>query len=198
MDAQNQHLVRIKRVTENFFFWQGLRLVPLGVVILLFASRFEPWWPLQGLWGDAVLVAATVATYLLSRYIGHYYRRVFGSVAEDLAAHSRRDSLKWSLVYPVMVASIILDLVFRPLFFITGPVWAVAIVAYWWSTGRGRPHYLVAAFVMAALGFLPWLGFAAPGKSMFGVFGIVLGLTYIVGGLLDHLELRQLLPPVNE
>jgi hypothetical protein len=51
---------------------------------------------------------------------------------------------------------------------------------------------------MLALSFVPWLGFVEPGKRMFSVFGLVLGAIYIVGGLLDHRELCQILRPVKE
>jgi len=51
---------------------------------------------------------------------------------------------------------------------------------------------------MGALGFLQWLEFVAPGKQMLSVFGLVLGAIYILGGLLDHFELRRLLRPIKE
>ena len=97
-----------------------------------------------------------------------------------------------------MLASLIIDFGYRPAFFVTGPVWAAGILAYWWSTGRGRRHYLAAAGCMASLSLLQWEGLVNPGKPMYTVFGALLGATYIVGGLLDHFELRQVLKPVKE
>ena len=82
--------------------------------------------------------------------------------------------VKWFLVYPLMISSLVIDMVFKPAFFVTGPIWAGGILAYWRSTGRGRPHYLVAALCMLALSLVQWLGFVGPGRRMFSVFGLVL------------------------
>ncbi len=80
--------------------------------------------------------------------------------------------------------------------FITGIVWAAATLAYWWSTGRGRPHYLGAALLFASTSAWPALGVATRGHAMMNLFLAVLGATYMINGVLDHLELRRTLPPV--
>ena len=188
-------LERIRSVTSNYFFWQGLRLVPLGLIIAIFSFKATPWWPLAGAWGDILLFSIVAGAISTSPLIGRYYRRTFGRVRDDPDAHRRRDTMKWFLVYPLMIASLIIDIIFKPLFFITGPVWAAGIMAYWSSTGRGRPHYLVASLCMLGLTAIQWLGFVEPGKQMFSVFGLVLGAIYIIAGLLDHRELCRVLRP---
>jgi hypothetical protein len=193
-----KELERIQNVTSNYFFWQGLRWVPVGFVVLLCGLRRAPWWPLTGIWNDIALFTAITVVIATSPLIGRYYRRTFGEVRDDPDTHQRREVMKWSVVYPAMLGSLIIDLTYKPAFFVSGPVWAIGILAYWWSTGRGRHHYLVAALCMGALGFVQWLEFVAPGKQMFAVFGLVLGAIYILGGLLDHFELRQLLRPIKE
>lgn len=190
-------LERIRSVTSNYFFWQGLRWVPLGLVIALFGLKDAPWWPISGAWNDVFLLAAVGAVVAACPLIGRYYRRNFGRVVDDAEAHQRRELSKWFVVYPLMFASLVIDMAFKPAFFVTGPVWAGGIVAYWWSTGRGRPHYLVAALCMGALSLVQWQGHVEPGKQMFSVFGLVLGAIYVVGGLLDHFALCRLLRPVG-
>lgn len=195
---ESKQLKRIREVTANYFFWQGLRWVPVGIVIVMLGLRRSLWRPPSGIWHDVSLFAAVAAAIVISPLIGGYYRRTFGAVCGEPGAHRRRELMKWAVVYPAMFGSLVIDLAYKPAFFVSGPVWAGGILAYWWSTGRGRHHYLIAALCMGALGFVGWLGLVEPGKQMFSVFALVLGAIYICGGLLDHLELRQLLRPVKE
>jgi hypothetical protein len=191
-------LERIRRVTANYFFWQGLRWVPLGIVIMILGLKYSPWWPLAGAWENIFLLAVLAIVIGISALVGRYYRRTFGHVREDPDAHQRREVMKWFLVYPLMVTSLVIDIVYKPAFFVTGFVWSVGILAYWSSTGRGRPHYLVASVGMLVLSFVQWSGFIEPGKQMFSVFAVVLGAIYIIGGMLDHRELCQVLRPLKE
>jgi hypothetical protein len=191
-------LERIRSVTSNYFFWQGLRWVPLGVVIMALGLKDTSWWPFAEAWEDVFIVTLVALVIAVSPLIGRYYRRTFGHVIDDLDAHQRRENTKWFLVYPLMISSLVIDMVFKPAFFVTGPVWSGGILAYWWSTGRGRPHYVIASLCMLVLGPIQWLGFVEPGKQMFSVFGLVLGAIYIVGGMLDHRELCRILKPVKE
>jgi hypothetical protein len=63
----------------------------------------------------------------LHRIADDYYPRRYGVVRLALSHHRRRDQVKWLVVYPLMLASIVVDLLAKPEVFITGPVWAVAI-----------------------------------------------------------------------
>jgi hypothetical protein len=191
-------LEQIQRVTANYFFWQGLRWVPLGFVILLLGVAKLPGQPLSGIWYDIVPLVALAAAIVASSLIGRYYRYTFGQVQDNPSAHAHREIVKWLVVYPALFGTLIIDVTCTPVVYLTGPVWGAGILAYWWSTGRGRRHYLVAALAMAALNLVQGHGVVAPGKPMFGVFAVLLGAIYIVGGLLDHCELRRVLRPVSE
>jgi hypothetical protein len=194
----DRDLLRIRRVTANYFFWQGLRWVPLGLPLLLLGVADLTGRPLPGAWGDLGLPAAVALAAAVSWALGGYYRRTFGRVQDDPGAHALRDLLKWCVVYPAMFASLVVDVAYSPAAYLTGPVWGAGILAYWWSTGRGRPHYPVAALAMASLSLVQAGGLVAPGRPMFGLFATLLGTIYIVGGLLDHLELRRVLRPARE
>jgi hypothetical protein len=193
---EDRRLDRIRGVTDNYFFWQGLRLVPMGAALLVVALRWTAWWPLGDSWSDVALLIVLVGGLMASWAIGSFYRRTFGDVRGRPGAHARRETLKWLIVYPVMAGALVVDGLLRPPVFVTGPVWGAATAAYWWSTGRGRPHYLVAAVLLGLFGLLPALGLLEPGKAAMPAFFALLGFIYMVGGVLDHFELKRLLGPV--
>ncbi|HEX9943216.1 MAG TPA: hypothetical protein VGG03_14445 [Thermoanaerobaculia bacterium] len=195
-----QDLKRMQAVTENFFLWQGLRLVPFGLMGIFYAIHLaEPsWWPLQGVSNELILVAVLALTLVAFSWIGRYYDRNFGKVRGLPGRHARRDAIKWWVVYPAMGASLFVDGVLKPPVFVSGLVWGAAVVAYWASTGRGRRHYLAIAALFAALTFVPALGLVSAGKAMIGLFMGVLGGVYILAGIFDHLELVRILRPVRE
>jgi|SRR5215212_6581846 len=188
----DQHrLQTIESVTANFFFWQGLRWVPLGLAMLVWAVV-----PLGKARVDVVMLAMGAAM-LVSIRIGRYYSRTYGRVRTIAERTGRRERWKWFFVYPVMLLSMVADMLWKPPLLTSGPVWAVAILLYWNSTGRGRLHYLVIAGIVAATVALPLAG-VPPGKTAINLFFAVIGAAYVAGGLLDHFELTRILRPVLE
>ena len=95
---------RIRRVTSNYFFWQGLRWVPLGLIMIALGLRRTNWSPIGGAWEDLFLLGLIGLVTAVSPLIGVYYRRSFGDVRDDPDAHQRRDMMKWVLVYPLTVS----------------------------------------------------------------------------------------------
>jgi hypothetical protein len=77
---------------------------------------------------------------------------------------------------------------------LTGLVLAVFLFATWWITGRFRSHYLVMGALLAGVSLLPLFG-ALPGDDPY-VPPIVISLTFIVGGVIDHLLLVRSLKPL--
>lgn len=189
-------LDRVHSITDNFFFWQGLRFVPMGAVLLVFSASYTSWWPIEHRFQSVVLLAALAGGLAVSSAIGRYYGRAYGRVAATPGAHVLRSTIKWLVVYPAVTASLLIDALLHPPIFTSGIVWALATLAYWWSTGRGRPHYLGAALLMGSTAAWPALGVSAPGRDMLNLFIAVVGVIYIVNGVLDHLELRRSLPPI--
>jgi hypothetical protein len=192
---RTDELQRIEDVTANFFFWQGLRWAPIGVALvagIAFAEQFAATRERRIL----VLGGSVALGFVMSALAGRYYARAYGRVRAlpDLAA--RRERLKWNVVYPLMLLSLIGDLMWKGPVLLSGPIWAAAIVAYRNSTGRGRAHYFVIAALVATTFFLPL--FIEPGRTTVNVFFLVIGAAYAIGGILDHLELRRILRPVVE
>jgi len=182
-----------RRVTANAWFWQGLRWAPGGLVFLLVAMtpllpadqtllQWECWTGAFALW------------WFLYRVADRYYARRFGVVVGLAGQHRRRDRIKWFVVYPMMAASIFVDMLAAPRIFLSGLVWAAALLAYRSSTGGGRPHYFVGAALLTALTPLPALNVLRNGPPMVILWAVVVGMLYLVLGTLDHLELTRRFP----
>lgn len=194
--ATPKDLARIQAVTANYFFWQGLRWVPMGAALLALGLYWNGWWLVQTPFADAMQLGVLGVALGISAAFGAYYRRRFGAVRGIPGMHARRERIKWRLVYPAMAVSLIVDMVLAPAVLVSGFVWAAGILAYRQSTGGGRVHYLVAAALLAAFGLLPLLGLMQPGKAAVNLFVAAVGIVFIVGGLLDHFELGRILRPV--
>lgn len=182
-----------RRVTANVWFWQGLRWAPGGLVFLLapWASRLPDdqtlliwlsWTGVLALWWG------------LYRLADRYYAARFGVVVGLAGQHRRRERVKWLVAYPVMAASVFVDLLAAPTVFLSGVVWAGALLAYRASTGGGRPHYVVGALLLAALTPVPTLGWLDNGRPMIVLWSTVVGALYLILGTLDHLELVRRFP----
>jgi len=97
-----------------------------------------------------------------------------------------------------MTAAIFVDILVAPKVFISGIIWAGALLAYRASTGGGRPHYFVGAALLATLTPLPLAGVVEPGRPMVVLWATVVGILYLVLGSLDHLELVRRFPMRDE
>lgn len=185
----------VRRVTANYWFWQGLRFQPFGVFLVLEALALVAAPDALQL---PIIVLGLLGALVWYRRVSRYYDRNFGYVRDLPGAHRVRSSMKWLVVYPALAISLVVDARLAMPLFVSGLVWAAGVVAYWWSTGRGRLHYLVAAGVLAVLTPLPLAGIVSPGTPMLTVLLVVTGLVYVVGGVLDHRELVRLLPPPED
>jgi len=134
-----------------------------------------------------------VALWLSTSVLGRYYARHFGRVRMDLSRHKTRTTVKWFVVYPAMLAAIIVDGVWRPPVLLSALAFAGAVEAYRESTGGGRLHYAVAAVGFVAFSLLPLLGVLPNGMAAVGAVIGLTGAVYVVGGFLDHRELVRIL-----
>lgn len=195
----DDRLRRIHDVTDNFFFWQGLRLVPLGAALVACAAAY---WPDLGLpaamrrWIGLPIVA--VGLWLSMSVLGRYYDRHFGRVRGDPLRHQLRSAIKWLVVYPAITVAFIIDATVHPPVMLSGLAWAGAMEAFRESTGGGREHYAAAAIGLVAFSMLPIWGVVPSGKSGLVALIGILGLIYIGGGVLDHRALVRILAPARE
>ena len=195
----DDRLRRIRDVTDNFFFWQGLRLVPMGVASLGFAMAYSPRLPVAPalrIWIGLPTLA--VALWLSWSVLGRYYGRHFGRVEGEPSRHVVRTTVKWLVAYPAIAIAFVVDATLGPPVALSALTFAIAIEAYRQSTGGGREHYIIASLGLVAFSVLPLFGVLSPGKSIItSVVGVV-GIIYIVGGVLDHRELVRILTPIPE
>lgn len=186
----------LRRLTENYWAWQGLRWAPFGPalawggVTLLDQQWAEARWPI------VVLLVLLAVALLTVAPLQRYYDRTFGVVQSLSGSHRRRDSVKWLAAYPLLLTVPIIEIWVRPAVSPTAATLAGLTLAFWWSTGRGRLHYVVGAASLALLVPLPVTGLVGAGRPMVGVTLIVVGTLYVVGGILDHRELRARLASI--
>ena len=187
-------LQQVRAVTANYFFWQGLRWVPVGVVLVFIAAGLAneimlP--PAVKNW--AVWPLLLFALWLSTSVLGGYYHRTFGEVQADPDQHTRRTSVKWFVVYPAMLASMVIDMKLPLPVLLSGIVWGLSIELYRRSTGGGRPHYTLACAALNVLALLPLMNVTPTGKDGVNVLIAVVGVVYIIGGVLDHRALVRIL-----
>jgi len=182
---------KLRAVTENLFFWQGLRFVPVAAVMAALGLTIAV--PgLDELTANVVLVAMLVLGSMAVHLAGLKYRRDMGNVSPIPGAHRKRSRVKWLLVYPIMFAALWLDFRYpQPLFF-TGATWAIAVFLYRYSTGGGRDHYLVLAGVLGAFTLAPLVA-KVEGAPLVGLFMLVLGAGMAASFTLDDREMRSVL-----
>src|SRR5215212_1064199 len=108
--AEAPDLDRIRAVTANFFFWQGLRWVPMGFALIVFAVApyfkgviGKPWMSI------ATFASLAVALWLSSDVFGRYYTKTYGRVEGIPGQHVRRSTIKWFVVYPAVFVAMIVD-----------------------------------------------------------------------------------------
>ena len=190
----NSDLRRLHAVTDNFFFWQGLRWIPMGVALMVCSIAMMPGFPLpKNIRPWIGIPFIVVALWLSTSVLGRYYARNFGRVRMDLERHTTRTSVKWLVVYPAILGSMLVDGIWKPPVLLSAIAFALAVEAYRESTGGGRTHYIFAALTLGIFSLFPALGVIPTGVvALAGVIALT-GAIYVVGGLLDHRELVRIL-----
>src|SRR6266545_3957367 len=178
MSSAMSDLDRVRAVTANFFFWQGLRWVPMGFVLMLCAFIpyaktvvAEPWLSIVTF---GMLIGAL---WLSTDVLGRYYTRAYGRVQGIPGQHARRSTVKWLVVYPAMFAAMLLDWKLDAPVFLSGVVFAAGIEAYRRSTGGGRKHYVVAEAILALSTLAPLSGLTTSRELLLPFIGL-LGAIY--------------------
>lgn len=191
--SELQRLERIRTVTRYFAYWQGLKVVPMGLLCLAVAgmSRLPETNP------TAVLVlrlALFTAALLATVFIGAGYKRQFG-VVYNPRANWRLDALTLFVTVSILVGLILVDLWPTLPIYLTALGYAFFFVWVRQVTGGGRNHYLWLAAVLLLVSLLPLFGLG--GSVAPQMLLVTLGLGLVVTGVLDHLELIRIFRPVE-
>lgn len=190
-------LERMRQITESYQSWQGLRILPTGLMFMalgLFVDRslflLPPLWVFL-----AVLFGAALALTGLGRAIDRYYRNQFGEVLDSAKKERNR---RISNLLSVLASAFLLDSLFKPPVLLSGFAAAVVILIHWHQTGRGRSHYPVAAAVCALAAFVPL--FVPVWTDVFSTirFTGLMGAVFTILGVLDHIALVRSMAPLRE
>lgn len=191
---------KTKWVTENFENLKGLITVPIGIVFLFLAF----WNALQlgitpggkdiGL--PMLMVGLAILSTLL---ISWYYAKKYG-IVKPLGRYQIRSIVIVVLFLILYFLSTFLDAyVFKHVnhpISVLSLLWAILFIIPFLT--RKQAVYLVFAILFIILAFMPAFGLL-PYDSVFdpetGVWGYLLvGLTMIIGGMVDHFTLIRNLP----
>lgn len=190
------NLERVRYIASNYHHLQGLKQVPVGILLLLVAvsnsvvrSWYTMWKPIPDLF---VWLLVFVAYALISVY----YRKSFGQV--ERSPWSKRGASKVVILFLAITVAFAVDMAFWPPVSIIGSVCAIWMFSIWWDGGRMRAQYVVAAGALAGASLWPLVGAVTP-KQFFSIgLPISLGAVFLVNGIIDHLVLKRLLPPAPE
>lgn len=186
---------RTEFVTRHYYQLQGLRLVPLGLILLCFAVGNALGWMDQR--DVSPHIRATFLTrvglvmwvaLLLALAAPFYYRRRYGSV-EPLDRSARN---RW--ITATAVGFLFLIPIDRRLDWPVSlhvMVVGLSLVVTAWHDGNARRHYMTAGLVWLAASLLPELDVSPRGLTI-ATFGLG-GVTLIACGIGDHLLLTRTL-----
>ena len=199
-----QDLERVRYVTTNFNYLQGLAMMPVGAIFLIFAAMEAGWLPMPT-WGSEVLNLVGLGVALALAWIAHqYYNRTFGRVVSESCVPRNPNWAAiigvWTLIFGLLVGALLLDSWLKPPVILFGLTMAALTFAYYWPRRSFAAHYLAIAGVIALISLFPIVGASAenPAFRPSILSFIILGLIFIVGGLFDHILLARTLKPVPE
>jgi hypothetical protein len=164
----------------RLWYWQGLRWVPAGLV-LLSAAAAAAYWSAPGRWVSWVVTALLGAR--LYRLIDRFYVTRFGRMR---AARGPG----WLIAVTSLTGAIAFDVLTAPPLLVTAAASAIGLLAFNALTGGGRPHHRWGVAVFAALAVLPAVG-ADVRSAMIGWL-VAAGVLAILLGVLDHRELVRI------
>lgn len=191
-------LQKTRWITKNYENLKGLLIIPFGIFFLFLATwnYFELGITETGkdIGIPSIMIILTILATIL---INHHYSQTMGSVK---TINNLRIVLIIFVLFLVFIMADYLDMVLnsqleQPIS-ITSIAWALLFGYTFFS--RKQTVYLIFSLLLFLLAFLPTIGMI-PYKMVFdnqnGVWGYVLvGVGFIVGGLVDHFTLKKLLP----
>lgn len=181
---------QIRSLTANFSNLQGLKGLPIGLYFIFLAGYNLGWF---GSSNDRGLPMIVLALALVSFFpIRAAYGRRYGKVVPTRRYHVREILyvvVAVILIFLAMMLDSILTYTVGLTFSLQALAWGLFFLSFaWWLN---RAHYVLYFLVFVALSFLPVLGLVEKAWLFDYVEGyigwMVLGLTLIVGGVVDHL-----------
>ena len=195
-----QDIDRYRTIVRSYSGLQGLRIIPLGLLFLIFPLQLLDL-PLLGAQGNCTITLPLFVVAIGSWFwIGKYYEKTYGKV-EPLVDH-RKQTATIVITLIAFIAVIVLEnVLFRNHL---GPPFnlmefAAASAALYAGIKTRRWYYTLWGGLIGVASFLPLILGVGIGDAVFGdggvVFDILFGLTIIMVGVLDHLRLARYFHP---
>ncbi len=185
-------LHHIHDLTSNYSDRQGLRIVPVGVLMIL--QCLPRPYDLAGFFGfDVVLTTLVVG--LLGYYgMGRWYRHRFG-VVEEMPHEGAPIALQIVVVFVCFMVGVAIDIFAKPPVLVAGLLIAAWLIAAAWPSRHIRGQYLSAGVVLALVSLMPLVGEsrAATGR----IYGFMFGAMLLLAGVRDHVQFVRLFPPME-
>jgi len=190
--ARTPRLEQIHDLAANYSDRQGLRIVPMALVILSQSSPLILNAHIRGIEVLPLLLAAGILSYFL---IGKAYERRFGRI-EELPASSLSLLAQLLLFPPLLCAAMAVDITLNPPVFVSGLLLCVWIAANAWPARTLRKSYLTFCLLLALICLFPMTGM--PRDRVAQEFGIGFGSFFLAAGVTDHIRLVKLLSAPEE
>jgi len=190
--ADTQRLEQIHDLAANYSDRQGLRIVPMALVILSQSSPLLFHAHIRGVEVLPLLIVAGIVSYFL---IGKTYERRFGRI-EELPALSIWLSAQVLLFLLLLPCAMALDFLSNPPVFVSGLLLSAWIAVNAWPARTLRKSYLTGCLLLALTCLFPMTGM--PRDQVAQEFGIMFGSLFLVAGVTDHIRLVKLLSATEE
>ena len=202
MDFDALHLKRLDLAIGSYLEAGGLRLMPIGVLVLAMApfsggliGLSTRWESLIAVWS---LLAAMAAFWLVARWYRGAYGRIF-----EARPDSKRESgicvVLWGAAAAMFLCSVTeAGPVLGLLGSLAGAAVLVKTLLYWRRAGRVHPHSFALMTLVIAGGLLEQPISSTPGGGWPVWLLVLIGAVVTGVGITDHLRLAGVARPLEE
>lgn len=199
-----EDLKRMRSIAAHYRNLQGLRMLPWFLWLLVIGAVNPVLGLPQGrLDYQCLLITPGIAVpWLLSRWIGAYYDRVYGRVEGLPPCNQPIDVLAGVLSIVIVYAGFVIDTFEWLPVSMLGLMMAAAFLAEWWRSGRLLNHSVIFAALLVVLALLPLAG--TPGDvhwtHLLGGFIVLIvpGIILSVSSVLTHIALVRNLKRLSQ
>ena len=193
MDWMEESFRRQRELAEREGYLQGLRMVPIGAVMLMEGAIGAGWIHVGGV-ANAAILAAALGLLVTIQALYSYLHGWPWLVERPGSAGIARDLGLGLLVVVVGTGAVAVDLFAPTAISLTGVAMAGMVAIFWlaWGTAH-RLHYAIMALLIVVSSFAPLAGLTKPamyaGSPLMYIF---LGIVVVAGGILDHVVLMRM------
>jgi hypothetical protein len=199
-----EDLKRMRVIAAHYRSLQGLRMLPWFLWLLVIGAVNPVMGLPQGrLDYQCLLITPGIAVpWLLSKWIGAYYDRVYGRV-EGLPPRNHLIEVLANILSVVIVyIGFVIDTFEWINMSVLGLIMAAAFLAEWWRSDRLLNHSVVFAALLVVLSLLPLIGTPAGGHwtHLCGGFVVIIvpGIILSISSLLNHIALVRNLKVLSQ